>query len=281
MSINLDVTRDSRPQTTGDAPDAAAKKKILDLSLTQIVGGALAAMTSAVVGSSLGVAGTIAGAALASVIAGVAGTLYTASLRSGREKVRTVLRTPGAIAAAAPAAVDAATALSSRIGAPVTATGAGATGAAVTPLWTPETPAIPSTRRDRSRSGLPWKRAVGISLAVFALAAVLITSYERVSGEPLSGGTGTTVSHVRSGTSGGSDGDAAPSGSAPSSSSPSSASSSSVEPSAPAGPPSASEPSSGASTAESPATSGDTVPAPQGTGDPAASPTAARPTPAG
>ena len=45
---------------------------------------------------------------------------------------------------------------------------------------------------------------MAVSLSVFALAAVLITGYERVSGQPLSGGTGTTVSQVGNDTSAGS-----------------------------------------------------------------------------
>ena len=64
--------------------------KGLDLSVTQVVGGALAAMTAAALGSRLSVAGTVIGAALASIIAAVGGALYTASLRHTRDKVRSV-----------------------------------------------------------------------------------------------------------------------------------------------------------------------------------------------
>ena len=47
-------------------------------------------MTAAALGSRLSVAGTILGAALASVIAAVASALYTASLKHTQDKVRTV-----------------------------------------------------------------------------------------------------------------------------------------------------------------------------------------------
>jgi len=68
----------------------SAKKRAIDLSPSQVLGGALAAMTAAAIGSRLGAAGTIIGAAAASVVAAVAGAVYTASLRHTHAKVRTV-----------------------------------------------------------------------------------------------------------------------------------------------------------------------------------------------
>ena len=56
-------------------------------SVPQIAGGALAAATAATIGSQLGVAGTIVGAAVASVVGGVAGTLYSAGLDRTHRKV--------------------------------------------------------------------------------------------------------------------------------------------------------------------------------------------------
>ena len=50
-------------------------------------------MTAAALGSQLSVAGTVVGAALASIIAAVAGSLYTASLRRTHDKVKTVFWT--------------------------------------------------------------------------------------------------------------------------------------------------------------------------------------------
>lgn len=57
-------------------------KPFLGLSGTQTMGSALAAVTSAVVGSFLGVAGTLIGAALGSVVATIAGALYARTLDS-------------------------------------------------------------------------------------------------------------------------------------------------------------------------------------------------------
>jgi hypothetical protein len=67
------------------------KKARLNLSLAQVLGGALAAMTAAALGSRFGVEGTVVGAALASVVAALASALYTASLHRTGETVRVVL----------------------------------------------------------------------------------------------------------------------------------------------------------------------------------------------
>lgn len=221
MSTHLKAP--SSPTPPDDQPEVE-KKKILDLSLTQIAGGALAAMTAAALGSTLGVGGTIAGAALASVVAGVAGSLYTASLRTGRDKVRTVFRAPNDAASAPPTAVEGVPTISDAATRAATRTHADDTRyyqptsdeTTVLPAWDEAslrghaTPAASGgiqtggagsrggkkSSEKRSRGSFPWKRAVAVSLSIFALAAVLITGYERVSGQPLSGGTGTTVSQL-------------------------------------------------------------------------------------
>lgn len=60
------------------------------ISLTQLLAGAGAAATSAVVGGQLGVAGTVMGASIASVVTAVAVTLYSKSLDKGKEKIKEV-----------------------------------------------------------------------------------------------------------------------------------------------------------------------------------------------
>ncbi|MET1063666.1 MAG: hypothetical protein ABWX85_01715, partial [Arthrobacter sp.] len=57
-------------------------KQLLGLSGTQTIGSALAAVTSALVGSFLGVAGTLIGAALGSIVATVGAALYARTLDS-------------------------------------------------------------------------------------------------------------------------------------------------------------------------------------------------------
>ena len=90
MSPNQKLNNTTESDTSNKAGDKQSKAKELDLSATQVVGGALAAMTAAALGSQLSVAGTVVGAALASIIAAVAGSLYTASLRRTTDKVKTV-----------------------------------------------------------------------------------------------------------------------------------------------------------------------------------------------
>jgi len=82
-------TKTLHRDTSADPPPE--RKKLLDMSATQLVGGALAAMTSAVIGARLGVAGTVIGAAIGSLVAGIAGSLYTASIRHTRSKISSVL----------------------------------------------------------------------------------------------------------------------------------------------------------------------------------------------
>jgi hypothetical protein len=179
------------------AAELEPKKRKLELSASQVVGGALAAMTAAALGSTLGVAGTIIGAALASVVAGVAGALYTASLRTGRERVMTVFGGR---------------------------TSTSRTGSTALP---PPPPQLPGPR-----GRFPWRRALAITVAVFALAAVLVSAYEVVTGHALSGGSGTTVSQVGRGSSGSSPAPAKPSSSASGAASASSTSASTPSPSA-------------------------------------------------
>jgi hypothetical protein len=164
-------------QPSEQLPEAEEKPAKIDLSATQILGGALAAMTAAALGSRIGVAGTIVGAALASIVAGVAGALYTASLRHTKEKVKTVFN--GRIAGTqVPTSVD------------------------VVPDWDmteahpapmPAAPSSPSTRR---KVALPWKGMLVGALTAFALAAVALTGFELLSGTALSGGQGTTIQQV-------------------------------------------------------------------------------------
>lgn len=81
----LDTTKAQAAAT----PEAEEKPKLFNL--TQIAGGALAAVTTAAVGSRLGVAGTLVGAAIASVLAAFASTLYTKGLEQTREGVRKIV----------------------------------------------------------------------------------------------------------------------------------------------------------------------------------------------
>jgi hypothetical protein len=171
-------------RTLDTEPATEQKKSLLDLSLTQVVGGALAAMTAATLGSRFSVEGTVIGAALASVIAAVAGALYTASLRRTHQTVRVVFRgrptpTAGLEGSSAPAP-------------PVSGVSAAEAHSSLPSL---AGPSDTSARASRRRS-LVVRSVVGAA-ATFALAAGALTLYEALAGRALSGGSGTTFSQVQ------------------------------------------------------------------------------------
>ncbi len=148
---------------TDRASQVDPEPKKSDFSLSQIVGGALAAMAAAAVGSQLGMAGTIIGAALASVVAGVVGAAYNASVRHTQQRVRTVF----------------------------------SAGSARIPRDTVSVQrSLPRVVSARTRPRLPWKPVLAAAAGAFVLAAVAITGIELVAGSALSGGDGTTVGQV-------------------------------------------------------------------------------------
>ncbi len=70
----------------GDQPRSPLQ--VFELTLAQIGGGALAAVSAAFAASFLGVNGTLVGAAMGSVVSTVAGALYVDSLRSAARRAR-------------------------------------------------------------------------------------------------------------------------------------------------------------------------------------------------
>ena len=76
------------PATGSTGAALAAPGGVLGLTLTQVLGGALAAATAALAASFLGVAGTIAGAAIGSLVATVGSAVYDRSLRSAGARLR-------------------------------------------------------------------------------------------------------------------------------------------------------------------------------------------------
>ncbi|HEX6757108.1 MAG TPA: hypothetical protein VF086_01665 [Propionibacteriaceae bacterium] len=184
MSSNQRLTnRTAESDTRNQAGDKKSKGSGLDLSATQVVGGALAAMTAAALGSQLSVAGTIVGAALASIIAAVAGSLYTASIRRTHDKVKTVFWTGQPNEVEDPTVME------------ILPDSEGHIAGQRSHLVAPEPSGGPSPRRDRPK--LSWKRVVVAALAAFGIAAVALTTFELVTGHALSGGEGTTIQQVR------------------------------------------------------------------------------------
>ncbi|RZQ61762.1 hypothetical protein [Amycolatopsis suaedae] len=148
----------------------------------QIAAAALAAVTAALLGSTLGVAGTVVGAGLASVITTVGSELYLKSLHRTKQaalKARemTVRRTREFPAAQA------------RAEAPEDPE---ATRLIEPPAEEEQKDTSPMSRLRRLR----WPLIIGTSVLAFVAAIVLITGFEGVTGKSLSGGEGTTFGKI-------------------------------------------------------------------------------------
>ena len=152
------------------------EKPTVDVNVVQVVASALAAVSSAVLLSTVGVAGTIVGAAVGSVIATVGGAVYSYSLQASRDRV-------------AAAAQLAASARIRRSGQDRQDT---------RQLPAEEQLERPTEEDGRTPwrqtlAGLPWKRVAVVTAGVFVAAMAVIVSFELVAGKPLSAVThGTT-----------------------------------------------------------------------------------------
>lgn len=158
------------------------------IRISQVLAGAMAAVTAALIGSTMGVAGTVVGAGLASVISTVGGALYLRSIERTKESVRTVVK------AKVVGRSGGATVLVSDEK-PET----GKTVEADTGEKPDEDAQEEQTSDDRppvERRRLRWPVIVVTSLAAFGLGMLVITGIEWLTGQPLSGGTGTTFDSI-------------------------------------------------------------------------------------
>jgi hypothetical protein len=144
-------------------------KQKVDINVVQVVASALAAVSSAVLLSTVGVAGTIIGAAFGSVIATVGASIYSYSLRISRERVQ------AAQAAAVARMSRARTGVHTR---------------SVELEDKPEDQGRPPWREALAR--LPWKWIAIVSGAIFVIAMIVILSFELLTGESISKRTGGT-----------------------------------------------------------------------------------------
>lgn len=144
----------------------------MKISWTQSIGSALGAVSSAVLLSTLGVAGTLIGAALGSLVITIGGALYSRSLQVTKERV---LQTADR-------------ARSSRSGPDGVPPDFQDDDAPSPPVGEDTAPVAVSWQR-RLRT-LPWKRVLGTGAAVFAIAMALILAFELTTGRPVSSYTG-------------------------------------------------------------------------------------------
>jgi len=122
----------------------------------------------------------VVGAALASIIAAVAGSLYTASIRRTHDKVKTVFWTGQPNEVEEPTVME------------IVPDSEGHIAGQRSHLVAPE----PQPSSSQNGPKLNWKRIVVAALAAFGIAAVSLTAVELVTGHALSGGNGTTFQQV-------------------------------------------------------------------------------------
>ena len=176
------------------------EKPRVQIDWVKIFAGALAAVSSAVVLSTLGAAGTIVGAALGSVVVSVSSSLYSTGLARSRERVA---RAQG-LALQRVGVAQAEVRRANRRRASDTAV-EGHLGHADEQLAQAQaeldelTSEGAATRSWGERlAALPWKRIALLTVGLFVVAMVAITVFELIAGQPVSNLTG--GSHQRHGT---------------------------------------------------------------------------------
>lgn len=147
------------------------KERLLGLSVPQLLGGAGAAVSSAVVASYLGVAGTLIGAALGSIVSTVSAALYTNWVRSAHDKLPTPRRV---------AVYDGSRGRRPSAGEELSGTGH-QTGFGTA---TDQGPIVITAGRARRKRRL--RRLVTGAVAVFALSITILTAIELGLGHPVS-----------------------------------------------------------------------------------------------
>jgi hypothetical protein len=144
-----------------------------DLTVTHVAAAALAAVTTAVLGAGLGAAGTLIGAAGASVITTVGTAVYQASLERSREKVRSLAQRTRSLPPTQEASLNHEQLADSLDRGPK------------------------SRGYSRRFAMLRWGAVVAGALGAFLLAMMVITGFEWASGETIGGnGKGTTIGQV-------------------------------------------------------------------------------------
>jgi hypothetical protein len=156
----------------------------LNVSLTQILASALASVSAAVVASFFGVAGTIIGTAVVSVVATTGSAVYALWMRRTRRRLRRLREQAvrASLAARQPTRqqhagahpqAPGATALGAPVGSPADVTAAH------------QRPAVSAPRGWRQRFGRIRMPVLGGVVAVFVIAAGVVTFIEVIANKPL------------------------------------------------------------------------------------------------
>jgi hypothetical protein len=154
---------------TEHAPD----RLMSSIDIPKTIAGVLAAVSAAVVGSFLGVAGTLVGAALASIVGSVGTEVYHRLVDRGHQKLKSTFVTASAAVGTPPVAAA-----------------------------EDESPSEPEPQGPSLPRQIRWGRAAMVAGALFVLAMGSLTAFELISGKSAAdavGGTsssGTTVCSV-------------------------------------------------------------------------------------
>lgn len=172
-------------------PEKTDLDTTLDIDWLKTLAGALAAVTSAVLLSTLGAVGTMIGAALGSVAATVGTALYAHGLAKSRETVARAQEATLIKVGVAQAEVRRASHRSSDEGAVEAHLGAADERLAEAKVELDDAAGQPVTSTFRERlAGLPWKR-IGVTAAgTFLVVVLTITAFELLTGRSVSSRTG-------------------------------------------------------------------------------------------
>lgn len=174
-----------------------SNKRSSEITLSRLAATALAAITAAFLGSSLGTAGTVIGAGVASLVSTVAAALYQQSLDRTGNRVRsrvTQSRAPAptstAHTQADPAPIEPVPTESGPIESVPTESGP----ISLTPIEPAPTESAPIERTPRR---LRVRTAAALTALAFVVGMAVVTSYELLTHGPISGGdNGTTISSL-------------------------------------------------------------------------------------
>ncbi|MEV1079663.1 hypothetical protein AB0I98_15650 [Streptomyces sp. NPDC050211] len=198
--------------------ERAPKRKVLDLTLVQVVASALATVVGAVLASLLGVTGTIIGAAVISASATTGAAVFSHAFRRTGEGIRSrvpsvgVPRTPGEERAEHRADARAAFGLQADAAAvhtrpPGEPGGPGGEYGGTTSASAPsEGESVTTYRGGSLRRSIGWKKYALATGLVFALAMLTVTAVELIMGKPVAAvvknepGRGTSVGGGTAGT---------------------------------------------------------------------------------
>jgi hypothetical protein len=161
------------------------------IRISQVASGALAAITAAVLGSTMGVAGTVAGAGLASVVTTVGGTLYLRSIHRTKQSVRSVRN----LVVTRVGGQDVVVEEQRSEPAPDTTTATTETAEQPDEKAEDETKQEGDDQPPASRR-LRWPALIAASVLAFTLGMLVVSGVELLRGKSLSGDGATTIGRI-------------------------------------------------------------------------------------